>query len=58
MTNHIKEMSPTFYDDIIILHKELGRKSKKIIITKYFAPLKDFIIIKLKCNGAHMVKLD
>jgi hypothetical protein len=51
-------MSPTLCDDMVILHKEQGRRSKRITITKYLAPLKDFTIIKLKCNGAHRVKLD
>jgi len=51
-------MSPTFYDDMVILHKKLGRRSKNITITKYLAPLKDFTIIKLRCNGAHRIKLD
>ncbi len=28
------------------------------VITKYLAPLKDLTIIELRCNGAHIVKLD
>jgi hypothetical protein len=58
MTNPYQGNVTNTCDDMVIVHKEHERRSKRITITKYLAPLKDFTIIKLNCNGTHRVNLD